>query len=287
MAVAAPVGMEILSGGYDFPLLACSTPTVEWTPFRLTGQESLATRASRKLRNDELLVTGLAGTRFRLEIDKAPLWRGDHVSIRQLVEDFACYTYLPRLRDPSVLVNAIREGIGLLTWPQDSFAYAESFDESAGRYLALRAGQNVPISEDSLIGLLVKPEIARNQLDAASAVSGGGASPSTGTQLSHGGADSSDTTIQQPGGAVSPAISKKQPKRFHGTVRLDENRAGRDASTIASEVLAHLVGLVGSDVTVTLEIEARLPDGVPESVVRTVTENCRTLKFTSQGFESE
>jgi hypothetical protein len=40
-------------------------------------------------------------------------------------------------------------------------------------------------------------------------------------------------------------------------------------------------------VTVTIEIEAELPDGSPDQVVRTVTENCRTLKFTSQGFEQE
>jgi hypothetical protein len=40
-------------------------------------------------------------------------------------------------------------------------------------------------------------------------------------------------------------------------------------------------------VTVTLEIEATVPDGTPEHVVRIVTENSRTLRFTSQGFETE
>ncbi len=38
---------------------------------------------------------------------------------------------------------------------------------------------------------------------------------------------------------------------------------------------------------VTLEIEAELPEGAPEQVVRIVTENSRTLKFTSQEFERE
>jgi hypothetical protein len=68
---------------------------------------------------------------------------------------------------------------------------------------------------------------------------------------------------------------------------LDPTRVGRDAGRIAEEVIAHLVGLTGSDVKVTLEIEASVPGGVPANVVRTVTENGRTLKFTSQGFESE
>ena len=68
---------------------------------------------------------------------------------------------------------------------------------------------------------------------------------------------------------------------------LDPQRTGRDASRIADEVISHLSGLVGAEVTVTLEIEAHMPEGAPEKVVRTVTENCRTLKFTNQGFEEE
>jgi hypothetical protein len=76
-------------------------------------------------------------------------------------------------------------------------------------------------------------------------------------------------------------------KRFHGTVTLDTTRVGRDASRIADEVIAHLSGLVGAKVTVTLEVDAEIPSGVPDHVVRTVTENSRTLKFMSQGFEKE
>jgi hypothetical protein len=49
--------------------------------------------------------------------------------------------------------------------------------------------------------------------------------------------------------------------------------------------MMHLAGLVDAKVTVTLEIQAEIPSGAPENVVRTVTENCRTLKFDTQGFE--
>lgn len=38
---------------------------------------------------------------------------------------------------------------------------------------------------------------------------------------------------------------------------------------------------------VTLEIEAVIPSGAPDNVVRTVTENSRTLKLKSHGFETE
>jgi len=85
---------------------------------------------------------------------------------------------------------------------------------------------------------------------------------------------------------AGPAETPK-PKRFHGTVKLDPTRVGRDAGRIADEVISHLAGLVGSNVTVTLEIEAEIKPGAPDNVLRTVTENCRTLKFMSQGFEKE
>ena len=78
-----------------------------------------------------------------------------------------------------------------------------------------------------------------------------------------------------------------QLRRFHGSVRVDPTRVGRDAGRIADEVIAHLAGQVGAEVTVTLEIEARLPGGATDQLVRTVTENSRTLKFDDHGFERE
>jgi hypothetical protein len=69
--------------------------------------------------------------------------------------------------------------------------------------------------------------------------------------------------------------------------RVNGRQVQRDTSRIADEVIAHLSGLVGAKVTVTLEVEAEIPSGATDHVVRTVTENSRTLKFTSQGFEKE
>jgi len=70
-------------------------------------------------------------------------------------------------------------------------------------------------------------------------------------------------------------------------VELDPARVGRDAGRVAEEVVAHLAGLVGSEVKITMEIEARLPQGVSEQVVRIVTENSQTLKFKPHGFEAD
>jgi hypothetical protein len=64
-------------------------------------------------------------------------------------------------------------------------------------------------------------------------------------------------------------------------------RLGRDAVRIAEEIVQHLTGLVGSNVEITLEIQAELADGAGDKLVRDVTENCRTLKFTDFGFEED
>ena len=84
--------------------------------------------------------------------------------------------------------------------------------------------------------------------------------------------------------SLGPSESAR-PRRFHGSVEPDPARVGRDASRDADEVIAHLAGLVGAKMKVTLEVEGEVPGGVPDHVVRTVAENARTLKFTSQGFE--
>lgn len=266
------------------PSQATPQADIVWNSLRASGGDSLAVRAAKKLKGDELLVTALAATRLRLELDKVPLWRGDSVSVNQLVEDFARYNYLPRLRDSSVLVNAICEGLGLLIWQKESFAFAESFDESTGRYLGLRGGQNVALTEDSLYGLLVRPEIAHRQMEADRPPPGPpGPEPATRPQGGDG------ETPAGPDKLVVPPKQTEPPKlkRFHGSVTLDSQRVGRDAGRIAEEIIAHLAALIGADVTVRLDIEAHIPAGAPENVVRTVTENCRTLKFTSQGFETE
>ena len=124
-----------------------STDALKWESIRLTAQGALAERASKRMRSGELLVTNFAGTLLRLHMDKIPLWRGNNVSIGQLIEDFSRYSYLPRLRDPAVLLKAVGNGLSLLTWEQDTFAYAESYDEESGRYRGLRAGQAVSINE--------------------------------------------------------------------------------------------------------------------------------------------
>lgn len=267
--------------------------TLEWTEIRLQGSDQLALRASKKLKSEEMLLVQMGGVRLRLELDRVPLWRGDDVLVNQLVEDFATYLYLPRLRDSDVLIAAIREGIMLPTWQSETFAYAQSKD-AEGRYLGLTGGGAATVQQEGG-ALVVKPGVAveqhRKDSEAAQAKAGNG----TATVAESGQAEvrdqTADTTVSgtsfvQDKGAQTPSAAPTY-RRFHGSVQLDSLRVGRDAGRIADEVIQHLTKLIGSDVQVTLEIQAQLQDGASEKIIRDVTENCRTLRFDTFGFEEE
>ena len=247
---------------------------MSWNAIRLTASGGLADRASRRLRSDEMLISSLGATILRKHLDDVPLWRGNHVEVRQLVQDFGQFLYLPRLAGPDVLTRAIQDGVGLITWNLDSFAYAESYDEEENRYLGMRKQETVTVTPESR-ALVVKPDVAGEQIEREK--------PREPEEQTSG--DSEEVDRGEGTEPESPEPPKPKARRYHGAVTLNAQRVGRDAGQIADEVIAHLSGIVGSEVSVTLEIHAEIPDGAPENVVRTVTENSQTLKFESHGFE--
>lgn len=269
-------------------------------------QISLTANASRRLKSEDLLTTQYAGTLLRQEMDRIPLWRGNHVTIKELADFFAIYVYLPRLKNTEVLLSAIREGVASLLWQQETFAYADSWDANQNRYLGLKAGQQIQVTLNAT-SVLVKSEVAASQFAADAAAAAqvqmtttyrddtvktspavnerGGVSiletPTTvpTTTLSH----PTDTTRQ----AVHTTASEPQYHRFYGSVKINPRMMAGDAGKIMEEVVKHLTTLYEADVQVTLEIQAKMPGGVLESTRRTVEENCRTLKFEGFGFEEE
>ena len=248
--------------------------SMSWNAIRLTASGGLAERASKRLRSDEMLISSLGATILRKHLDDVPLWRGNHVEVRQLVQDFGQFLYLPRLAGPDVLTRAIQDGVGLLSWKLDSFAFAESYDETQDRYLGLRTRHSVTVTPE-IRALVVKPSVAGKQLEAEQ-------TPRPGEQVP---GQSGEDVPGEDVPSEQPEPPQPKARRYHGAVTLNHQRVGRDASQIADEVIAHLSGIVGADVTVTLEIHAEIPDGAPENVVRTVTENSQTLRFESHGFE--
>jgi len=275
----------LLVPGQKRPEPGQAFPAVEWQEFRLQGQEWLAERASKKLKNDGLLVTSIAGTILRFEIDQVPLWRGNHITVKQLVDDFAKYLYLPRVKNAQVILDAIQDGVGRITWEQDSFAYADFYDAAADRYRGLDGGHRpaVQISGNSVV---VKPGVAAAQSQKDSAPPPAlPTSEADESSITDGGTAPSAFHSKSVSTAEKPAVKPPVLRRFHGTATVDATRMSRDIDVIASSVVQHLSALLGSKVKITIEIDAEIPSGAPDNVVRTVTENCRTLKFDNQGFD--
>ena len=279
-AAAAATAAARLPETYQWlltPFQKDAKESVSWERVRLAGQGELAERAFRRLQSDDLLAASFAGSRLKMELDRVPLWRGgDHISLQQVIEDFASYLYLPRVLGPEVVLRAVADGVSLVTWDPDGVGFADSFDEAGARYRGLRGGRAIALDDTNSAGLLVKPDVARRQLEREAP--GPGPGPRT---IKPGNGGPPDEPIPD---VPEPSVG---PKRFHGSVSLGTTRTGLEASRVAEEVITHLAGLPGASVRVTLEIEADLPEGAPDQVVRVVTENSRTLRFDHQGFERD
>jgi len=269
------------------------------------GQGQLATNASSVLKKKEALILDMAGWILRQQyLDAIPLWsrNGNHVLIKDVIDAFAKFIYLPRLKNSDVLLNAIRTGLQSLTWEQETFAYADGWDETRQRYVNLRAGQSIMITES---GLLVKPEVAAAQMESDRLAQEEAerrraqqsttlypqkepSSPVVAEQSSTLPNGNSASPVTLGGQSRVPKAAGPEYRRFHGSVQIEARRMARDAGQIMDEVVKHMAGLNGVDVQVTLEIQVKFSESVPDHVVRTVTENCRTLHFdSSTGFEED
>ena len=69
------------------------------------------------------------------------------------------------------------------------------------------------------------------------------------------------------------------------SVKLDNTRVIRDLQKYLDEVITHLSMTDNCDVELSLEVSANVPDGFAPETVRTVSENCRTLRVDSFGFD--
>jgi predicted AAA+ superfamily ATPase len=274
------------------PIQDGSNP-IEWEKTRISGaSETHIIKASKRMVQMEQLITKWSPALLRMELDRW-LWKEQqHIQIKRLWEYLSSYCYLPRLKNVDVLLDTIKNGL----CSDEYFAYAEGITDE-GRYLSLKFNKSSGFYID-INGYLVRPEVAKAQIEKEriekerDKTSAGIAYPEESTQIPNmvvqdPTADDSITTIV-PSDVINPQVPQnKKPKRFYATVKLDTSRIGRDAGRIAEEIVQHLNLLPGASVEVTMEIQAEIANGVPDNVVRTVTENCRTLKFTNFSFEEE
>ena len=199
-----------------------------------------------------------------MELDRW-FWKDlPHIGVKKVWDALCAYCFLPRLRDQAVFIEAIQEGLAA----GDYFGYAMSVSED-GRYEGLRLDERAAAIYVDTASVLVKPDVARAQLEAER--------PRPTAPV---GPPEPESTPDPTGmGKVSPSL----PTRFFGTAEINPDRAGRDMGLIAEEVLAHLSTLPRAKLSITVEIVANIPDGVSEDIQRTILENGTALKFKSQG----
>ncbi len=142
------------------------------------------------------------------------------------------------------------------------------------------------ISPNSLI---VKPEVAQRQINQINDNSPGTLKVADLKVAEKGEAYQTSRTSESTDANndnIKP-LKKQVFRRFHGSVEIDPMRINRDVSAIADAIIQHLKTLTGAKVKITLEISADIPEGAPDNIIRTVTENCLTLKFKHQSFEQD
>ena len=262
--------------------------TIRWDATRISGgTDSIVSKASRKMQQSETLITKWAPALLQMELDDV-LWKdADHIQIKRLWEYFCTYCYLPRLAKYSVLEDAIRTGLNA----PDYFALASAY--TGERYVGLCYNQFVDCINPS--NYLVKVGPACKQIAAEKTAPAAVAPTAHTTQsgeeptlfnIPRDAPIDPNVTLHQPPVTPAPAVPA-QPKstRFYLSAELDNTRINRDVQRLVEEVITHLLNTDGCKVTVTLDVNADAPDGLPTPIVRTVMENCKTLKVKDFGVD--
>jgi uncharacterized protein len=238
---------------------------------RVKGDQFIG-RVAAKLIKTEQLYEVMGAERLTMVLDEH-LWRDQpHIGLKHLWEEgLAKYLYLPRMLDETVLIRAVQRALAGGALFSEFLAYAESYDEEAGRYRGLRVkgGEGIELHPEAL---LVKAEVANAQV-----------------KQEHKPPEEQDDTKPDPDGEQGKGSKGEPPEKqlptlFTAERVLNPDRVIKEVGDIVREVIEHLEGLPKSTVRVTLDIEGSVPDGVPENVQRIVLENAKTLKLDDPRF---
>ncbi|MFA7017563.1 MAG: DUF499 domain-containing protein [Sphaerochaetaceae bacterium] len=252
--------------------------TIQWHSQRITGsKENCAVRAGKKMLQEEAVITKWAPALLTMELQRW-FWKDKpFVKVKDLWDFLCTYCYLPRLSNYQVLENAIQSGIE----SDEYFGVAEGIKEE-GSYLGLkfktanhfidRSNYLLTVDEAKRV---IQEKIKKDE------------ETSYPDQADQPGGVSEDHT---PGDLFNPPSIKdlqslKGPTHFYLSTKLDTTRYIRDIGKLNEEVLNHLLSFNGNKVDIRLDVQIDFKEEVPSDIIRTVTENCRTLKVEDSGFE--
>lgn len=256
--------------------------TVQWEAIRISGgTDSIVAKAANKMMQQELLITKWAPALLTMELDNV-LWKDStHIQVKKLWEYLCTYCYLPRLARYSVLEDAIQSGVNSTEY------FAIAAGRSDERFIDLKFNQYVGIIQPS--DYLVKKITALEQIasearnqpkDTTSSLPEKGDVPAASVPPANQGQGEESKKPENTG------TSAPQNTHFYMSAQLDTTRINRDVQRLVEEVISHLTSVDGCTVEVSLEVNVQAPDGLPVPIVRTIMENCRTLKVKNFGVDN-
>jgi hypothetical protein len=256
-----------------------------WDEKRLSGGKgSLAERACEKCIQEDLLANQLGARTIRDKLN-AFLWRErSHVQVRELVDWCHKYLYLPRVTSDQVILDALTNPQAAMSC-EATFHLAADVDAASGRYSGLRHQSASSTQPANLNTLIVKDEVAQVQIDADLEVERRRKEQIQSTQGLDRGTGGPRGAGQLPPDPPPPPPPPKPalPTTYTASLKLDPVKAGLQMGQFLDEVMSHLQAQPGAEIEMTLEVQARVPDGISETTARIVLENSAALKVDKPG----
>jgi predicted AAA+ superfamily ATPase len=252
---------------------AGAKPAIEAFPLNTTGS-TVAREIERVCTENELVITTWSPIHLRARL-KELYWNPSQpaASVKTFWEDSLRYLYLPRLKERSVLGQAIQTGAA----SRDFFGTA--YGQQDGKFDGFQFGSGGVQIVDTL--LLIEPEAAANyeasqvKLVVPQAPSGNGPTP----------VRSVESRIVSPPRDEPPKVTQVKVRAFRGAADVAPATAKVRMVEIAEEIVAVLVSDPNAAVRVVVEISADFPDGAKDTTRRAVSENARSLGLKTADWE--
>jgi predicted AAA+ superfamily ATPase len=257
--------------------------TVEAFPLNPTGG-AYGAEIERVCAENELVITTWSPVHLRNKLREL-YWKADKSAVVAMVfwEDTQRYLYLPRLKDRTVLAQAIVKGAAT----KDFFATA--YGQTAEGFEGFKFGDANVQLDDTL--LLIEPEAAKAHeaevaAKAAATAASAAAAGTTGTTST-----GAPAPLPLSSGGTAPAVTGTTPpaqpkaKAFYGSAEVNASTAKMRMVQIADEIIALLASDPTATVKVSVEINADYPNGVSDQIKRAVSENAGSLNFKTKTWE--
>lgn len=251
-------------------------PSIEVFPLN-TSESALGTEIERVCLDNELVITTWSPIHLRKKLLEL-YWKTEKPwsKAADFWEDSLRYLYLPRIKDKSVLAQAIFKGAST----RDFFGTA--YGENEGKFDGFKLGDS-NVQFDATL-LLIEPTVAL-AYEAANkppAVLQNPASTGSGavtTPTPH------SSVVNIPTVIAGVAASVTKSKSFHGNIEIKASAAKLRLVHVAEEIIAVLATDPNADLKITLEIQATFPTGATDNIKRAVSENSKTLGFRNADWE--